>query len=65
MKRTLKGALASIVIAGLVPATPQAIAQENQSEPSIPYSYERILTWDEEGNPTSGVVTFDVDTTIV
>ena len=36
MKRTLKGALASIVIAGLVPATPQAIAQENQSEPSIP-----------------------------
>lgn len=65
MKRTLKGVLASIVVAGLVLATPQAIAQENQSEPSIPYSFERILTWDEEGNPTSGVVTFDVDTTIM
>lgn len=41
--------------------SPIAFAQEE----TLPFSSETILTWDETGAPTSGMITFDVNTTII
>lgn len=65
MRSLINTSLASLAIAGLL-GTTQAVAQEiSTPETATPFASEQVLTWDEDGNPTSGVISFDVETAII
>lgn len=65
MRSLINTSLASLAIAGLL-GTTQAVAQEiSTPETTTPFASEQVLTWDEDGNPTSGVISFDVETAII